>query len=181
MEAAGIPDVKGVWGLDESSAAMAIVVAIRQRYPGHAMQTALVTAGCRGGGYMSRYIIVVDDDIDITNPHDVIWAIATRSEPSESLDIVRHNWTSRLDPRIPREDKQSGNTTHSKAIILAVRPFHRRNEFPIVNKISDGLKEEIVRRYADLLMETRSQAEQPLRYRAKPREAEEKAAPPVPM
>jgi UbiD family decarboxylase len=30
----------------------------------------------------------VDDDIDIHNPGDVIWAMSTRSEP-ENIDVIR--------------------------------------------------------------------------------------------
>ena len=33
--------------------------------------------------------MVVDDDIDIANPADVIWAIATRCHVREGLDVVK--------------------------------------------------------------------------------------------
>ena len=35
-----------------------------------------------------------------------------------------------LDPRITAEDKNSGSTSHSKAIIEAVRPFAWMDKFP---------------------------------------------------
>ena len=50
--------------------------------------------------YMGRLVVVVDDDVDPSNLNDVMWAITTRCEPSEQIDIVRSAWSSALDPRI---------------------------------------------------------------------------------
>ncbi len=62
-------------------------------HPGHAKMAGLVAAGCRAGAYMTRMIIVVDDDIDITNPAEVMWAIATRWDPKTQTDIIDGCWT----------------------------------------------------------------------------------------
>ena len=59
-----------------------------------------------------------------------MWAIATRSEPSESIDIIRNGWSSALDPRIPQSEKDRGKTAHSKLIIDACRPFAWIDQFP---------------------------------------------------
>ena len=72
---------------------------------------------------MARLVVVVDDDIDPSNLNDVMWAITTRCEPTETVDIVRNAWSSALDPRIPPDDKERGITSHSKLIIEACRPF----------------------------------------------------------
>ena len=40
---------------------------------------------------------MVDDDIDIYNPDDVIWAMSTRSEP-ENIDIIRRAGAGRWIP-----------------------------------------------------------------------------------
>ena len=66
MEQAGVPDIKGVY-LPPPAQRFMIVVAIKQRYPGHAKQAALVACQCHAGAYLGRYVVVVDDDIDITN------------------------------------------------------------------------------------------------------------------
>src|SRR6202034_3524547 len=47
---------------------------------------------------------VVADDIDPSNLADVMWAVATRCEPAEGIDIVRNAWSSALDPRISPDD-----------------------------------------------------------------------------
>jgi 3-polyprenyl-4-hydroxybenzoate decarboxylase len=60
----------------------------------------------------------------------VMWAVATRCEPAEGIDILRNAWGSALDPRIPPSDKARGVTSHSKAIIDACRPFAWIDKFP---------------------------------------------------
>jgi 4-hydroxy-3-polyprenylbenzoate decarboxylase len=145
LEDAGVPDVKGVW-LHPAGYRFFSIVKIRQRYPGHAKQAAVIASQCRPGAYLGRYIIVVDEDVDIYNPDDVIWAIATRSEP-ENIDIIRRAWSGPLDPAIPTERKGF----NSRAIIDATRPYEWRDKFPAVNAVSDGLREELDKKYASLL------------------------------
>jgi 4-hydroxy-3-polyprenylbenzoate decarboxylase len=124
LEAAGITDVAGVW---QHVAQLMTVVAIRQRYAGHAKRAALIAAA---QSYMGRLVVVVDDDVDPSNLADVMWAITTRCEPAEQIDIVRNAWSSALDPRIPDDAKRAGITSHSKAIIEAVRPFGWKDAYP---------------------------------------------------
>lgn len=124
LEMAGVSDVVGVW---QHVAQLMTVVAIRQRYAGHAKRAALIAAA---NSYMGRLVVVVDDDVDPSNLADVMWAVTTRCEPAEQIDIVRHAWSSALDPRIPDEAKAAGITSHSKAIVEAVRPFGWQDRFP---------------------------------------------------
>ena len=51
--------------------------------------------------YMNRMVIVVDDDIDITNASEVMWALATRWDPRSQTDIIDGCWTGHIDPRLP--------------------------------------------------------------------------------
>jgi UbiD family decarboxylase len=124
LDNSGITDISGVW---QHVSSLMTVVALKQRYDGHAKRAALVAAG---NAYMGRIVVVVDDDIDPSNLNDVMWAIATRSEPSESIDIIRNGWSSSLDPRISQADKDKGITSHSKLIINACRPYAWMNQFP---------------------------------------------------
>jgi UbiD family decarboxylase len=109
------------------------VVAIKQRYDGHAKRAGMIAAA---NSYMGRLVVVVDDDVDPSNLADVMWAVTTRCEPSEQIDIVRNAWSSALDPRIPPREKLRGVTSHSKAIIEACRPFCWIDEFPPTSALS---------------------------------------------
>ncbi len=130
LEAAGVTDVVGVW---QHVSQLMTVVALKQRYDGHAKRAALIAAA---NSYMGRLVVVVDDDIDPSDLADVMWAVTTRCEPSEQTDIVRNAWSSALDPRIPAEAKQRGITSHSKLIIEAVKPFPWIDRFPQVSALS---------------------------------------------
>jgi UbiD family decarboxylase len=130
LEMAGVTDVVGVW---QHVSQLMTVVALRQRYAGHAKRAGLIAAA---NSYMGRLVVVVDEDVDPSNLNDVMWAVTTRCEPAEQLDIVRDAWSSALDPRIPPETKARGVTSHSKAIIEACRPFPWRDRFPPTSALS---------------------------------------------
>ena len=145
LEQAGVTDVTGVW---QHVSQLMTVVALEQRYAGHAKRAALIAAA---HSYMARLVVVTDEDIDPSNLNDVMWAIATRSEPSDSIDIVRQAWSSALDPRITPDDKARGATAHSKAIIDACRPFGWLDRFPRVSALSSDEVRAIEAKYGDLL------------------------------
>jgi UbiD family decarboxylase len=75
----------------------AITVALKQLYPGHAKTAGLIALASRG--YMQKFVILVDEDIDPSNIRDVLWAIATRCRPDESIDVIRDFRGGELDPR----------------------------------------------------------------------------------
>jgi len=78
---------------------------------------------------------------------EVIWAMCTRSDPAESIDIIHRAWSGPLDPRIPKDKK--GHS--SRAIIDATRPFEWRADFPPVNTPSRAMKEQARERFGYLL------------------------------
>ena len=143
----GIPDVKGVWAQEPGGARFFIVVAIKQRYPGHAKQAAMAAAFCRSSAYLSRYIVVVDDDVDITDLNEVIWAMCTRVDPVKDIEIVKDCWSGPLDPIIPVGEK--GHS--SRAIINACRPISWIDSFPKVVGASPELVEKTVAKWRDLI------------------------------
>ena len=124
LETDGVTDITGAW---QHVAQLMTVVALRQRYAGHAKRAALIAAA---QSYMARLVVTVDEDVDPSDLADVMWAIATRCEPADSVDIVRNAWSSALDPRITPEARARGDTSHSKLIIDATKPFGWRDQFP---------------------------------------------------
>jgi 4-hydroxy-3-polyprenylbenzoate decarboxylase len=130
---AGVPAVKAVWAHEVGGSRMLLGVAIEQRYAGHAKQAGHVAAMCHAGAYAGKYVVVVDDDVDVTSLDDLMWAMLTRSDPATSIDIIKGAWSTPLDPRIPPEQKAKGDNTNSRAVIDACRPFHWRDKFAKVN------------------------------------------------
>lgn len=148
LEAAGVPDIRGVWYHEAAGAAyLFLVVSLKQRYPGHARQAALVATQCHAAAYLGRYTVVVDDDIDPTNLDEVMWAICTRSDPEKDIEILRRCWSGPLDPIIPRDKKG----LNSRAIIDATRPFEWLDSFPPVSRSSRELRARVLEKWGDKL------------------------------
>lgn len=145
LDTVGVTDVVGVW---QHVAQLMTVVAIKQRYAGHAKRAGLIAAA---NSYMARLIVVVDHDVDPSNLNDVLWAVTTRCEPSEQIDIVRDAWSSALDPRIPAEKKMAGVTSHSKAIVDACCPFAWRDKYPPTSSLTQDETRSIESKWAALL------------------------------
>src|SRR5256885_9628136 len=149
LEAAGVPDVTGVWCHESGAARLYVFVSIKQRYPGHARQAGMVASYCHASAYLGRYVVVVDDDIDVTNTNDVLWAMATRSDPEADIEIVRRSWSGPLDPIIPRERKGH----NSRAIIDACRPYEWRDQFPPVAESSPEVRRAAEAKWGKILDE----------------------------
>jgi 4-hydroxy-3-polyprenylbenzoate decarboxylase len=143
LEAAGVPEVKGVWKLKGGGSRFITVVAIDQQHPGHAKMAGLVATGCGPAAYLGRLTIVVDDDIDITSPTEVLWAISTRWDPKTMTDIIDDCWTGHIDPVLDPERREAHDIRNSRAIIYAVRPYHWRDEFPEVNQVERSYAEQV--------------------------------------
>lgn len=154
MEKAGVPDVKGVWLTVSGGSRLVLVVSIKQRYPGHAKQAAVVASQCHAGAYLGRYVIVVDDDIDPSNTDDMIWALASRSDPETDIDIIRRCWSGPLDPII-QPGKKGFN---SRAIIDACRPFEWMKDFPPVAESSKEVLDATARKWGKILFSSNGKA-----------------------
>ncbi len=144
MEKAGVPDVTGVACYQSK---LFIVTAIKQRYPGHAKQTAIIASQCGASALLTRYVVVVDDDIDIWNINDVLWALCTRVDPIKDIDMNTRCWSNPLDPIILRSERGF----NSRAIVDACRPYERMKDFPKVSGASRELKEQILKKYGAFL------------------------------
>jgi len=148
IEAAGVPGIQGVWKLAGGGTSFINVIAIKQLHAGHAKMAGLVAAGCRAGAYMNHLTIVVEDDIDITNAAEVMWALSTRWDPRTQTDIIDGCWTGLIDPHLPPDKRESGDITTSRMIIYAVRPFHWKDKFPKVNSVDRDYAEAIRHKWA---------------------------------
>ena len=147
LDVLGVPGIKGVWVPPESAAGGMTVVSIEQRYAGHAAQVGALAAQCMGGAYFTKYIVVVDDDVDPTDMKEVIWAMVTRSRPAQSIEILRETWSTYLDPsQNPPEIRPWG----SKCIINACKEFKHIKVFSPRNLLKKEMYEQVCARWKEL-------------------------------
>ncbi|NIO09714.1 MAG: UbiD family decarboxylase [Deltaproteobacteria bacterium] len=119
LEKLGVPGIQGVYAHPAGAGGFGMtVISLEQRYAGHAAQALALAAQVPGGAYYTKWIIAVDDDIDPTDTDQVIWAMSSRCNPVDDLDLLRNTWSTWLDPtQNPPEKRPYG----SKALINACR------------------------------------------------------------
>ncbi|MBI3054661.1 MAG: UbiD family decarboxylase [Betaproteobacteria bacterium] len=146
LVAAGIPEVKGVYAPECGGGRMLVIVAIKQRYAGHARQAGFIASQCREAAYMGKYTVVVDDDIDVTNLEEVLWAICTRTDPAASIDFIRRAWASKAEPML----RPGQPPFNSRAIIDACRPYEWFDDFPKVAQADPAYLRELEQKWRDI-------------------------------
>ena len=123
-------------------------IALRDR---HAVQAAHIAAQCGASAYASKYIVVVDDDVDVTNLDHLLWAMLSRTDPAQSIQFINGSWDSPADPALPPWKRAAGDMTHSVAVIDACRPFHWRDKFPATNTPSPEVMRKAKEKFGWLL------------------------------
>lgn len=151
LEAAGVPGITGVWKMPGAGSQFIDVIAIKQLHPGHAKMAGLVAVGCAAAAFLGRMTVIVDDDIDITDPAEVMWAMSTRWDPKTQTDIIDGCHSGNLDPIMAPQKRETGDITNSRMIVYAVRPYHWKDDFPKVNTVSKEYAESIRRKWSGTL------------------------------
>ena len=147
----GVRDVRGVWAHETGGGRLLVVVSITQRFCGHSRQAGYIAAQCQASAYMNRFVIVVDHDVDPMNLEEVMWAVCTRCEPSEDIEIMRKTWGSKVDPLL----ENPAVPYNSRALIDACRPFEKLESFPLVAQSSPERVRETVTKWKDLFADPR--------------------------
>jgi 4-hydroxy-3-polyprenylbenzoate decarboxylase len=73
------------------------LVRMKKSYPGHAKRIMLGIWSFLRQFMYTKFIIVVDDDVDIRHWHEVIWAITTRVDPSRDTVLIENTPIDYLD------------------------------------------------------------------------------------
>ena len=91
-------------------------ISIDKTVEGEQKQAALIALGeCD----FVKHVFLVDSDIDVFREEEVLWAVATRVQADEDVDIIRGAKGSALDP------SQRHDTAGAKMIVDATRPLGR--------------------------------------------------------
>ena len=132
LVSAGLPGVAGVWLHEAGGGRSIIAVAIDQKYAGHSRQAGYLAAQHPVTAYMNRLVITVDADVNPRDLAEVMWAVSTRCDPEQDIEVMRRTWGSRVDP-LGRVGEPAYN---SRVLIDACRPYERLGDFPAVAESS---------------------------------------------
>jgi UbiD family decarboxylase len=90
-----IPNVTGVHVPLSGTSSFTAYVAIKQSRPGEAKHVIPIVLGV---DHYLKLVIVVDDDIDVFDESDVLWAVATRMQADRDLVTIAGSLGAMLDP-----------------------------------------------------------------------------------
>jgi 4-hydroxy-3-polyprenylbenzoate decarboxylase len=91
------PEVVDFWLPPEGCSYRIAVVSMRKAYPGHAKRVMLgVWSYLRQFTY-TKWVIVVDEDVDARSWQDVMWAISTRMDPARDITVIENTPIDYLD------------------------------------------------------------------------------------
>ena len=82
------PEIVDFWLPPEGCSYRIAVVSIKKAYPGHAKRVMMAVWSYLRQFMYTKWVIVVDDDIDARNWKDVMWAISTRMDPARDITLV---------------------------------------------------------------------------------------------
>ncbi len=125
-----LPNVQNVHVPHTTCGAFMIFVALKKTAEGEAQMAIMSTLGTE---LYAKYVVVVDEDVDIFNMHDVMWAIATRCQAERDIMLIPGAKAAIIDPTSDPE-----TFTVTKMGIDATRPYGR--EFAERLTISDAQK-----------------------------------------
>ena len=148
LEKLGIPGIQGVYSHPAAAGGFGMtVLSLDQRYAGHAAQALALAAQVPGGAYYTKWIIAVDEDVDPTDINQVIWAMSSRCNPVDDIDLLRNTWSTWLDPtQNPPEKRPYG----SKALINACKEHRYLPVFSKRTTLRREIYDQVASRWREL-------------------------------
>jgi UbiD family decarboxylase len=112
-----LPNVRAVHVPHNTCGAFMAFISMKKTAEGEPQMAAMATFGTE---LYTKYVIVVDDDVDVFDINDVMWAVATRVQAEKDIFFVPNAKSAILDPT---SDPQTFTVT--KMAIDATRPAGR--------------------------------------------------------
>jgi len=117
-----VPSVKKVFLPFSGCCLMRAYVSIAQRIPGEANRAGLAAVNIIDA---IRIVVVVDEDIDVYNEEEVLWAVTTRATPDSDITVLPNVLGCPLNPMSYGTNHHEAGPMNSKMIIDATKPVSR--------------------------------------------------------
>jgi UbiD family decarboxylase len=152
-KASGFPGVTAVNCPAGGDPDFCAIVSIKKSYASHGLDAGRFLISSKGGKII-KHVIVTDDDINVFDLNEVLWAMNTRMQASKQVYITRNESGSRLDPSTPFEwlgitDKMIIDTTWQTTPDFQPRPEWEGAIHPPPVKMSDELAAKVEKRWKD--------------------------------
>jgi 4-hydroxy-3-polyprenylbenzoate decarboxylase len=91
------PEIVDFWLPPEGCSYRIAVVSLKKAYAGHAKRMMMAVWSYLRQFMYTKFVIVVDDDIDARNWKDVMWAVSTRMDPARDITVIENTPIDYLD------------------------------------------------------------------------------------
>jgi 4-hydroxy-3-polyprenylbenzoate decarboxylase len=91
------PEIVDFWLPPEGCSYRIAVVSIRKAYPGHAKRIMMGVWSYLRQFMYTKWVIVVDADVNARDWKDVMWAVSTRMDPARDVTLIEHTPIDYLD------------------------------------------------------------------------------------
>ncbi len=140
------PEIVDFWLPPEGCSYRIAVVSIKKAYPGHAKRIMMgVWSYLRQFSY-TKWVIVVDHDIDARDWKDVMWAISTRMDPARDITTIENTPIDYLDFASP----ESGLGSKIGLDATNKWPPETKREWGEKLRMSDAVVEKVDAMWSDL-------------------------------
>ena len=91
------PEIQDFYLPPEGCSYRLAVVTMKKQYPGHAKRVMMGVWSFLRQFMYTKFVIVLDDDVNARNWEDVIWAMTTRMDPARDITLVENTPIDYLD------------------------------------------------------------------------------------
>lgn len=91
------PEITDFWLPPEGCSYRIAVISMKKAYPGHAKRVMLGAWSYLRQFMYTKWLIVVDDDINARDWKDVMWAVSTKMDPARDITVIENTPIDYLD------------------------------------------------------------------------------------
>jgi 4-hydroxy-3-polyprenylbenzoate decarboxylase len=139
------PEIVDFWLPPEGCSYRIAIVSIRKAYPGHARRIMMGVWSFLRQFMYTKWVIVVDDDIDARDWKDVMWAVATRMDPVRDTLLMENTAIDYLDFASP-EPGLGGKIGLDATNKL---PSETKRDWGRPIRMADDIVAEVTRKWSD--------------------------------
>ncbi|MCH8036083.1 MAG: UbiD family decarboxylase [Proteobacteria bacterium] len=140
------PEIVDFWLPPEGCSYRVAVVSIKKAYPGHAKRVMMGIWSYLRQFMYTKWVIVVDDDIDARDWKQVIWALSTRMDPARDITLIENTPIDYLDFASP----ESGLGSKIGLDATNKWPPETKREWGREIRMNDAVIEKVSKMWPDL-------------------------------
>ncbi|NQV83442.1 MAG: UbiD family decarboxylase [Rhodospirillales bacterium] len=137
------PEIADFWLPPEGCSYRVAVVSIKKAYPGHAKRIMMAVWSYLRQFMYTKFVIVVDEDINARDWNDVIWAISTNVDPARDVTMIENTPIDYLDFASP----ESGLGSKMGIDATTKIPPETKREWGRKIRMTDDIIEEVTKKW----------------------------------